>query len=101
MSKWVCETCWTHTKTFHRFYKELELRHQNHVNSIVLVQVDEIKRERSGSPIEGVVEADLNVVKHEDDMDVTSNTDYMHTSAEEDSSDGINRKSIYFFADPS
>ncbi|KAG4070998.1 hypothetical protein HA402_001435 [Bradysia odoriphaga] len=75
MPEWVCEICWSQTKTFHNFYKRLELLHQNFLNSSVLVKVDEIKQERSVSPIEEAYEDNLFIDKCEEETDVTIKTD--------------------------
>ncbi|KAG4071036.1 hypothetical protein HA402_001473 [Bradysia odoriphaga] len=69
MPEWVCEICWTQTKIFHHFYKRLEFRHKNCINSIDLVKVDEIRQERSASPME---EPDLDIVKCEEDITITT-----------------------------
>lgn len=73
LPEWVCEICWIQTKTFHNFYKRLEFRHKNYSNSIALVNVDEIKRERSVSITEEVLEADLSLVKCIDETDALEN----------------------------
>ncbi|XP_037044366.1 transcription factor grauzone-like [Bradysia coprophila] len=85
MPEWVCEMCWSQTKTFHHFYKRLELRHQNYFNSIGLV--DEIKQERCVSPVEAAVEAFLFVDKCEEETDITIKTDDMQTPSMENSCD--------------
>ncbi|XP_037044361.1 transcription factor grauzone-like isoform X1 [Bradysia coprophila] len=88
MPEWVCEICWSQTKTFHHFYKRLELRHENYFNSIVLV--DEIKQERGVSPIEAAVEAFLFVEKYEEETGVTIKTDDTQTPSMENSCDEDN-----------
>ncbi|XP_037044367.1 transcription factor grauzone-like [Bradysia coprophila] len=85
MPEWVCEICWSQTKTFHHFYKRLELRHGNYFNSIVLV--DQKKQERGVSPIEGAVEAVLFVDNCERETDVTMKTDETETPCMENSCD--------------
>ncbi|KAG4071049.1 hypothetical protein HA402_001486 [Bradysia odoriphaga] len=88
MPEWVCEICWSQTTTFHSFYKRLELLHQNYMNSIVLVKVDEIKQERrSVSPIQTSFEADLFVAKCEEETDITIKTDDTQTTSMENSYD--------------
>lgn len=59
MPEWLCEICWIQTKTFHNFYKRVEIRHGNYRRAIVSV---EIKQERNGSPVD--LEPDY-LVKHE------------------------------------
>ncbi|XP_037044359.1 transcription factor grauzone-like isoform X3 [Bradysia coprophila] len=72
MPEWVCEICWSQTRTFHHFYKRLELRYRNYMNSIDSAKVDEIWLERSVSPMELELEADLDIVKCEEDITITT-----------------------------
>ncbi|XP_037044364.1 transcription factor grauzone-like isoform X4 [Bradysia coprophila] len=96
MPEWVCEICWSQTKTFHHFYKRLELHHENYFNSIVLV--DEIKQEQVVSPIEAAVEAFLFVDKYEEETGVTiktydTQTPNMENSCDEDDDEKSNDQS--------
>ncbi|XP_037044358.1 transcription factor grauzone-like isoform X2 [Bradysia coprophila] len=91
LPEWVCEICWIQTKTFHNFYKRLEFRHKNYLNSIVMVKVDEIKQERSVSPTEEALEADLSLVKCNEETDKLE-TDGMQTIKESDSCDEDNNE---------
>ncbi|KAG4070939.1 hypothetical protein HA402_001376 [Bradysia odoriphaga] len=87
MPEWVCEICWIQTKTFHHFYKRLEFRHKNCLSSIVFVKIDEIKQERSISPMEEALEADLNIVKCEEEKVIAITTDNTETRNKDKSSD--------------
>lgn len=60
MPEWLCEICWIQTKTFHNFYKRIEIRQGNYRRAIVSV---EIKLERNVSPVD--LEPDY-LVKHEE-----------------------------------
>lgn len=68
MSEWLCRICWIQTKTFHDFYKKVEVRHghcgrSNDLDSHIK---QEPWQERSGFQRDESLELDLNLVKYEE-----------------------------------
>lgn len=59
MPEWLCQICWIQTKTFHNFYKRIEIRHANY-RPIDLAST-QIKQEQSVSP-----EPEFDIVKCEE-----------------------------------
>ncbi|KAG4071025.1 hypothetical protein HA402_001462 [Bradysia odoriphaga] len=70
MPEWLCEICWIQTKTFHHFYKRVEIRHGNYCRSNAFLKINSIKQERSPSPsaeqIDLAQRMDLHIVKQEE-----------------------------------
>lgn len=93
MSEWLCETCWSQTKTFHDFYKRLQLRHQNLMDSVV--EIHEIKKERSASPIEEEIEANLVDERHENEMIVKIEIENTPFPSEDNSNDSGSAQSNF------
>lgn len=79
LSESICQLCWTITRTFHNFYRKVELIQKGYWNSFEKecrdaddgvgneTNSDLLKEERGGhTEKEGALEPDLNIVKFEE-----------------------------------
>ncbi|XP_037044348.1 transcription factor grauzone-like [Bradysia coprophila] len=79
MSDWLCQICWIQTKTFHDFYKKVEIRHGHYCRSNDMANNSLIKQEprleRNNCPRDESLDLDLNLVKYEETEPSTQATD--------------------------
>lgn len=64
MPQWLCDVCWNQTKTFHNFYKTLELVHSKYEPSVA-VGCDSIKKENDDGVIDTILQPGTIVIKGE------------------------------------
>lgn len=86
MSEWLCQMCWIHTRTFHNFYKRVEIRHGHYCrpNDSITSLIKQERCQEKSTGEESLDNLDWNLVKHETETETTVQTSDLFTNKEEE-----------------